>query len=129
MILIVTTSLDLRLRNKVSGPEIVNLSGQNNPVAPQKLLEKVTGEAPTFSKGFCGRRGPLRLSKSSISGPEVLLRNPKYPTSVNNTVSCGTKEQPTELQTPKPVEIPAQHSEAATPTGTAEPPVWRKLVA
>ncbi len=33
---------------------------------------------PTFSSGFCGRRGPLRPHKLPTSGPEAPLRNLKY---------------------------------------------------
>ncbi len=44
------------------------------PLLPQNLLEKVGGEAPTFPVGFSG---PFRPAKSTISGPEALLRNLK----------------------------------------------------
>ncbi len=66
-----------RVRNAASGPEIDYLSGLNGPLLPKIPLEKVGGEAPDLSKGFCGRRGPFRPPKLTISSPAALLRNLK----------------------------------------------------
>ncbi len=42
------------------------------PLLPQNQLEKVGGKPPTFSNGFCARRGPLRPPETAISGPASL---------------------------------------------------------
>ena len=67
-----------RLRNRASGLEIVHFCCLNGPLLPQNPLEKVGGFAPTFSNGFCHRRGLFRPRKSTISKPEPLLSNLRY---------------------------------------------------
>ncbi len=39
-----------------------------------KPIGKAGAKPPAFSRGFCGRRGPFRPHKSTISGPEALWR-------------------------------------------------------
>ncbi len=41
----------------LAGQEIVDFWNLTGPLLPQNPLEKVGGAAPTFSIGFCGRRG------------------------------------------------------------------------
>ncbi len=48
------------------GSEIV---GSQRPPPTGKPLEKVGGEAPTFSYRFPGRRGPFRSPKPTMSEP------------------------------------------------------------
>ncbi len=60
---------------------LIELPGRKSsitaPLLPQIPLEKVGAKPPTSSTGFCGRRGPFRLPKVRISGPETLLPNLK----------------------------------------------------
>ncbi len=62
-----------RLRNKASGPEIVD---RRRPLR--------------HTMGFCGRRMPCRPPKSMISGPKSLLCKLKYTIGACNIVPfCG----------------------------------------
>ncbi len=67
-----------RLRSRASGPEIVHFGGSKRPHPTAKPIGKGGRRSPpTFSNGFCGRKGPFSFNKSRISGPEALLRNRK----------------------------------------------------
>ncbi len=49
--------------------EIVDFWGLTGLLLLQNPLEKVMGEAPTFSNGFVGRKMPFRHCKSKIYTP------------------------------------------------------------
>ncbi len=67
------------------------LGARNGPLLPQNPLEKLGGEAPTFSNGFCCRRWPFRalclsrdgagdaLSTCAIRGGRLDVRFPCPP--------------------------------------------------
>ena len=56
---------------------LVELPGHEPPVflGSKRGLPTAKPKPPTFSSAFCGRRGPMGLPNSTISGPEALLSN------------------------------------------------------
>ncbi len=53
------------------------LGGPKRPSYCKANWKRWGAKPPNFSNGFDGGRGPFRLNKSAISGPEALLRNLK----------------------------------------------------
>ncbi len=63
--------------NSASGPKTV-FGGLNGSLLPQNQFEKVGGEAPRFSDGFCGNRGPFRPPTLTILDSEAQFHNLKW---------------------------------------------------
>ncbi len=56
----------------------VFLGTKRPPLLPQNLWKRWGAKHPTFSNGFAAGGGVLDPQKSTVSGPEALLRNLQY---------------------------------------------------